>query len=369
MQSRHPVDPLDPRACVFCGVRPSRKNRTREHILPKWLLSLTGGLRRVLVLAGKDIAGSPFEVSAGSLQVPACARCNQLFGGLEQLAAPLVRNLMNGGLPDLEGLGILLDWLDKVRHGLWLMDMRVNPGTAQLPVNQYISQRIGLHDRALFVGRVAEDRDCLRVGGPGVLSFQLAPMALMMRVNGLILVSLSMENLLAERAGYPWFELVNADPDSGTAGIAMQPARSGGPMPPDRALLGMVSSLRGFGQMGLLSTIGADGDWDGPTPPLVELTAARSVDLVVNEPLSGEVPKLEGDPEAWWGLLFLQFIETQLALFERRIALQRRLPTEIEAIALQQQRQLGDALLHTFHRHGRLSQRLEPVLSRGVDGE
>jgi hypothetical protein len=68
--------------CVFCGERPERK--TNEHVLPKWLIRLTGDPSRRamfgLGIQGSDVKARIFSFDA--FKFPACRDCNELFSAV-----------------------------------------------------------------------------------------------------------------------------------------------------------------------------------------------------------------------------------------------------------------------------------------------
>ena len=108
------------KVCVFCGEAPQDKNK--EHILPNWLIELTGDPKRVARF-GIDFHKTPFafrEFAFDSLVFPACSNCNERFGKLEEVIKPIFVRLLAYLPLSSEELILLLDWLDKVRVGLWL---------------------------------------------------------------------------------------------------------------------------------------------------------------------------------------------------------------------------------------------------------
>jgi hypothetical protein len=72
------------RTCVFCGQQPT--NRNREHILPQWLLALTGDPKRVVSLGYDYHKGKPREFAISQFVVPACTACNYRYAEFETLA-------------------------------------------------------------------------------------------------------------------------------------------------------------------------------------------------------------------------------------------------------------------------------------------
>src|SRR5215472_6482500 len=104
--------------CVFCGKRPRDKNR--EHVLPRWLIALTGDPNRVAQF-GLDFQNRRVRRFAfDALTFPACSKCNSGFAVLEARAEQVVRKLLGHQAVRESDLMLFLDWLDKVRVGLWL---------------------------------------------------------------------------------------------------------------------------------------------------------------------------------------------------------------------------------------------------------
>ncbi|MBQ8041729.1 MAG: hypothetical protein IJ273_00175, partial [Alphaproteobacteria bacterium] len=60
--------------CVFCGNPPENKNA--EHIIPQWLIEMTGNKSRQCHLGPITPNGS---IEFGAFKFPACERCNSEF--------------------------------------------------------------------------------------------------------------------------------------------------------------------------------------------------------------------------------------------------------------------------------------------------
>jgi hypothetical protein len=109
-------------ACVFCGENPQSKNK--EHILPQWLLRLTGDPNREALL------GADFQhyIRTGELKqrkfafssfcFPACESCNTFYAKLEARVKPVIIKTINNQDLEFSEIIDLLDWFDKVRIGL-----------------------------------------------------------------------------------------------------------------------------------------------------------------------------------------------------------------------------------------------------------
>lgn len=77
--------------CVFCGDKPNKK--TREHIIPQWLIKMTGKASRqinippifslyISIEEYKQKLGRKF--SFNNFTLPACESCNNKYSKLEQ---------------------------------------------------------------------------------------------------------------------------------------------------------------------------------------------------------------------------------------------------------------------------------------------
>src|SRR5437764_13151885 len=98
------------RFCVFCGKLPQDKNK--EHVLPNWLIALTGDPNRVATF-GVDFHREPFglrKFSFDSLAFPACSACNTRFGKLEDAIKPIFTRLLSTEPLASHDLILLLDW-------------------------------------------------------------------------------------------------------------------------------------------------------------------------------------------------------------------------------------------------------------------
>jgi len=74
--------------CVFCGQKPENKNK--EHVLPKWLIKLTGKPNRQINIGlnfsdfKKDTEIKERKYSINSFTLPACEKCNTEYENLEK---------------------------------------------------------------------------------------------------------------------------------------------------------------------------------------------------------------------------------------------------------------------------------------------
>jgi len=193
-----------PKVCVFCGSPPKSKNK--EHVLPQWLIGLTGDPGRKVYL-GREWTNPQLKQRVYSLSAfvfPACQDCNEEYSALESQAKSLMYSLLKG-LPASEGdFDVLLDWFDKVRTGLWVSFLYLNKNYRELSPQFYIKSRIAAKDRLLFIYRDLNELDGLVITGVESPIFQVMPSCFALSVNHLHFFSASAQDLLAPRFGFPY---------------------------------------------------------------------------------------------------------------------------------------------------------------------
>jgi hypothetical protein len=193
-----------PKVCVFCGSKPQNKNK--EHVLPRWLIELTGDPNRKGFF-GRDWTKDDLPeriYSFSSFTFPACTSCNDAASGLEAKAKDVVLSMLGSEAISAADIDILLDWLDKVRTGLWLGYTYLNKNFHGIDPQYYIISRMASRDRVLFVYRDIEDAKLLSFAGPESPIFQIMPTSMVLRVNKLHFFSASTLNLIAELVGFPY---------------------------------------------------------------------------------------------------------------------------------------------------------------------
>jgi hypothetical protein len=178
--------------------------KNKEHVLAKWLLALTGDPNRVVQFGINYRTQKDIRFAWSQLVVPACRACNSHYGeALEVGAARILPRLQNyEAIPARDYLH-LLDWLDKVRVGLWLNYQMIQGNPAGVRPNFGISDRIGRKDRMVAVYTVGGHQVGLNAYGVESLSFHLTPSCFALRVNNILLFNMSADFLFAERCGFP----------------------------------------------------------------------------------------------------------------------------------------------------------------------
>ena len=190
------------RLCAFCGQPPDQK--TKEHILPQWLIKAAGKPGESVVLGLNKRTGKPLKSPFEQLTLPACAKCNNTYSKLEGATQPIFSKLFEEQDLSVDELITLLDWFDKVRLGLWLWRLAIN----ETPINRrfHITQRMRKKDRVLFVSYFQGQPKGMGFFGTSNFAFELIPSCFGLAVNNLAFVNVSFDYLLAPSLGFPCIE-------------------------------------------------------------------------------------------------------------------------------------------------------------------
>jgi len=191
--------------CIFCGKRPESK--TSEHVLPQWLIELTGDPRRAAEFGYEHLDSGKLvkrRFSFNALKFPACKSCNEIFSELETKTKAIVQKIISEDfLSDLE-LSTFLDWFDKIRIGLWLGYQYLDRNPMGIVPHYYVENRIGQHDRMLAIFKADGDRRGLNIAGCDTPAFAIAPCCFSLRINNFCFLNMSCPNLLSRRIGFPY---------------------------------------------------------------------------------------------------------------------------------------------------------------------
>src|SRR5947208_7109783 len=127
--------------CIFCGNPPKEKNK--EHVIPLWLIEATGAPKRIASF-GAYYPGAlkPREFSLDQFTFPACEACNGKFSQLEDRAKPVVMGILTERALSENDFNVLLDWLDKVRVGLWLGLMQLTGNPWGITPSYHVARRL-----------------------------------------------------------------------------------------------------------------------------------------------------------------------------------------------------------------------------------
>jgi hypothetical protein len=187
--------------CVFCGNHPRKKNK--EHILPQWLIALTGSPSRVVNVALDYRNGKTISFSWSSFVAPACEKCNSAYAELECSAKVLVQKLIAREELTASEYIVLLDWLDKTRIGLWLAYYQLLKNPANIAPHLHISDRIASKDRMLAVYLIQTHDTGMNPVGIETPMFHHVPSCFMLKVHNIAILNMSCDYLFAGRCGFP----------------------------------------------------------------------------------------------------------------------------------------------------------------------
>ena len=171
--------------CIFCGNPPQDKNA--EHIIPQWLINMTGKRSRVMNL--ESVTDRP--ISFITFKFPACEKCNSDYAKLEALVKPVMEKILAGQSVSAVDLHNLLDWFDKVRVGLWLGFLQLKGDVEDKKPHMHIKTRVGRKDRMLIVERVDDTQTGIGIIGANTEAFLESPSAFQLRINNYIFTNVS----------------------------------------------------------------------------------------------------------------------------------------------------------------------------------
>lgn len=191
--------------CIFCGNKPISKNK--EHVIPRWLIEQTGDPKRQAIFGiglSNDNNGFLRKYSFDSFAFPACEECNNEFSSLEGEAKSIINEILIDNPVNGYQISVFLDWLDKVRVGLWLGFRYLDKNFASITPKFYIKTRLGFRDRFVVVYNTNYISTGINFYGTEGVSFQYSPSCFSLRINNLIFFNVSNFNLCDRRLGFPF---------------------------------------------------------------------------------------------------------------------------------------------------------------------
>lgn len=179
-----------------------------EHVIPQWLIKLTGDPKRDINLGvqwdkdGHPIRSFPFK----EFKVPACTTCNSEHGKLESEAQYITANLLENKSISVSELNTLLNWLDKIRIGLWIAFHYLDKNLFDINLKFHIAKRIGTDDRLLFIYKAKTAPMGVNFIGTNTPVFQHLPSCFLLRINNFFFFNASFQFLISRRIGFPFPE-------------------------------------------------------------------------------------------------------------------------------------------------------------------
>jgi hypothetical protein len=189
--------------CLFCGKKPDIK--TKEHILPKWLIKLTGDPNRKALFPLLGNAENTFTFS--KFTFPSCKLCNHKFGKLEELAKIVVSKMLRSENIKALEIEILMDWMDKIRIGIWLAQYARDGEKYDFEPKFYIQQRIGEKDRALYIAFTKQKTKRLNFLPSIDPYFIYSPCFMGIYINGIAIISISQEFIISQATNLPYYSI------------------------------------------------------------------------------------------------------------------------------------------------------------------
>jgi len=180
--------------------------KTKEHVIPQWLMEMTGDPKRAITLGlNWRQEGMGFHTFAfDQFTAPACYNCNQDFSRLEENAKRLVARVCDGDVQlSAEEWVVLLDWLDKVRIGTWLAMLYLNANPMGIRPRFHISSRIGMSDRMVAIYLPKEPVRRFQVVGADSPVFWHLPSCFLLAINGTCFFNIATSFLFSPRLGFP----------------------------------------------------------------------------------------------------------------------------------------------------------------------
>jgi hypothetical protein len=201
------------------------QEKTKEHVVPRWLIELTGDPQRSAYFGINKQALKSTDPKRSfafdQFVFPACKGCNESFSTLEPLAKQTLLAILGDKSVHGSAISSLLDWFDKVRVGLWLGMRLLDKNIADVEPTFHIAKRIGQHDRMLITER-SDTASCrLNFVGVDTLCFALTPSAFMLIVNDFHFTNVSSLHLSSRRLGFPFSRSSRLLPDRDEVEVEM----------------------------------------------------------------------------------------------------------------------------------------------------
>jgi hypothetical protein len=186
---------MSKRKCLFCGELFSDQKRNFEHVIPAWLVKEADLSKRTAPI---DFPSKQFNAAMSRIGGQACEACNSGSSDLESRARGAYVKVRDGielSLPDGRAL---LDWLDKVRVGLWLWALDVGKDDHAIEPKFRINERMAHKDRILLATKYAAGAPMrgLAIWGASEY-FVWSPSAIGFLINNIVLVSISSDFLVS----------------------------------------------------------------------------------------------------------------------------------------------------------------------------
>jgi len=195
--------------CIFCGK--DAENKTKEHIIPKWLIKLTKQAKQEFLFGpyynfennkklNLDFQSFTFE----NFVYPACYNCNIEYSKLELSVKPVIQKILGEDNLNTKDFNLLLTWLDKVRIGLYIADLYNSKNILGIQPNFFIRQGVQTKDRMLLIYKFETNINNLIFGGTGLPAFMHYPLSFYLIINNIGFLNIADDFLLSKSFGLPY---------------------------------------------------------------------------------------------------------------------------------------------------------------------
>lgn len=184
-----------PKRCVFCGDTFSGQKRNFEHIIPQWLVQEADLRQRDMQV---ELPGVSRKVAMNRIGLKVCKTCNDEDGVLEAQARGAFAKIKDGENLHHDQIIILLDWLDKVRIGMWLWFYeQIDQKFTTIEPKFRINGRLARKDRMVIIQRYPENEKMRGLAFHGFGStFMEMPSAFGLLANNISITSISSDFLV-----------------------------------------------------------------------------------------------------------------------------------------------------------------------------
>jgi hypothetical protein len=181
---------------MFCGALFTGQKHNFEHIIPRWLVKEADLAHRTAPI---DFPGKKFDAAMSRIGGRVCEKCNDDSADLEGRARAAYAKLRDGKDLEMADGRALLDWLDKVRVGMWLWTVDIGKGDYGVEPKFRINERMAHKDRIMLAARYRPGAPMRGLGFWGATEhFVWSPSVFGLYINNVVLVSIS-TNFLVSR--------------------------------------------------------------------------------------------------------------------------------------------------------------------------
>jgi hypothetical protein len=184
------------RRCLFCGAPFTGQSHNFEHVIPRWLVREADLTKRTAPI---DFPTKKFGAAMSRIGGRACEKCNEDSSDLEGRARIAYVKIRDGDELSAADARALLDWLDKLRVGMWLWTVDIGKTDYGVVPKFRINARMAQQDRLVLVARYPSDATGKGLGIWGATEyFVWSPSVMGFFINNIALISIS-ANLLITR--------------------------------------------------------------------------------------------------------------------------------------------------------------------------